>query len=61
VGNALFGGTAEYVALSFKAANMESWFAWYVVAIVSLALVASVLMPDTKRYSYLDGTAQGKI
>jgi MHS family alpha-ketoglutarate permease-like MFS transporter len=61
VGNALFGGTAEYVALSFKAANMESWFAWYVVAIVSLALVASVLMPDTKRYSYLDGSAQGKI
>src|SRR4051794_21472962 len=61
VGNALFGGTAEYVALSFKGANLESWFAWYVVALVSLALVASVLMPDTRRYSYLDGTAQGKI
>jgi metabolite-proton symporter len=60
VGNALFGGTAEYVALSFKGANLESWFAWYVVALVCLSLIASVLMPDTRRYSYLDGTAQGK-
>ena len=61
VGNALFGGTAEYVALSFKGANLESWFAWYVVALVCLSLIAAVLMPNTKRYSYLDGTAQGKI
>ena len=61
VGNALFGGTAEYVALSFKAANMESWFAWYVVVLVGVALIASLMMPDTRRTSFLDGTAHGKI
>ena len=61
VGNALFGGTAEYVALSFKSAGRESWFAWYVVVLVAIALVASLLMPDTRRHSYLDGTADGRI
>ena len=61
VGNALFGGTAEYVALSFKSAGREGWFAWYVVVLVAIALVASLLMPDTRRHSYLDGTAQGQI
>ena len=56
VGNALFGGTAEYVALSFKAAGREEWFAWYVTALVASAFVASVMMPDTRQHSYLDGT-----
>lgn len=56
VGNALFGGTAEYVALSLKSAGREEWFAWYVTALVGVAFVASTLMPDTRRKSYLDGT-----
>ena len=56
VGNALFGGTAEYVALSLKSAGHEEWFAWYVTALVAVAFVASMLMPDTRRKSYLDGT-----
>jgi metabolite-proton symporter len=56
VGNALFGGTAEYVALSLKSAGREEWFAWYVTALVAVAFVASMLMPDTRRKSYLDGT-----
>ena len=56
VGNALFGGTAEYVALSLKSAGREEWFAWYVTALVGVAFVASMLMPDTRRKSYLDGT-----
>ena len=56
VGNALFGGTAEYVALSLKSAGREEWFAWYVTALVGVAFVASMLMPDTRRRSYLDGT-----
>ena len=30
VANAMFGGTAEYVALWIKSAGRESWFAWYV-------------------------------
>jgi MHS family alpha-ketoglutarate permease-like MFS transporter len=56
VGNALFGGTAEYVALSLKSAGREEWFAWYVTVLVAVAFVASMLMPDTRRRSYLDGT-----
>ena len=58
VGNAMFGGTAEYVALSFKASGRESWFAWYVGALCAVAFVASVLMPDNRRESFLDGTAR---
>jgi metabolite-proton symporter len=56
VGNALFGGTAEYVALSLKASGREEWFAWYVTTMVAVAFAASVMMPDTRRKSYLDGT-----
>jgi metabolite-proton symporter len=56
IANALFGGTAEYVALSLKASGREEWFAWYVTALVAVAFVASVLMPDTRQKSYLDGT-----
>jgi metabolite-proton symporter len=60
VGNALFGGTAEYVALSLKSAGHEGWFAWYVTVLVGVAFVASMLMPDTRRTSYLDGTWDSK-
>jgi metabolite-proton symporter len=56
VGNALFGGTAEYVALSLKSSGREEWFAWYVTALVAVAFAASLLLPDTRRRSYLDGT-----
>jgi metabolite-proton symporter len=59
VANALFGGTAEYVALSLKASGREEWFAWYVTALVAVAFVASVMMPDTRQKSYLDGTWKG--
>jgi MFS family permease len=31
VANAMFGGTAEYVALWLKSSGHEQWFAWYVV------------------------------
>lgn len=57
VGNAMFGGTAEYVALWFKSAGNEGAFGWYVTALIAIALVASLLMPDTRRNSHLDGTA----
>jgi len=56
IANALFGGTAEYVALSLKASGREEWFSWYVTALVAVAFVASVMMPDTRQQSYLDGT-----
>ncbi|WP_431950799.1 MFS transporter [Actinacidiphila sp. bgisy167] len=48
IANALFGGTAEYVALWFKEAGHERAFFWYVSACALVSLVTYVLMPDTR-------------
>jgi len=58
VANAIFGGTAEYVALWLKSSGQEQWFDWYVSGIVAIGLAASVIMPDTRKYGYLEGTGQ---
>ncbi|MFO1155990.1 MAG: MFS family transporter [Rhodospirillales bacterium] len=58
VANAMFGGSAEYVALSFKASGREAWFAWYVAVMAAVALAASVWMPDTRKLGYLEGSGQ---
>lgn len=49
IGNALFGGTAENVALAFKSAGLESGFYWYVTALAAVALVAGLMLSDTRR------------
>lgn len=49
--NALFGGTAEYVALWFKKAGAESGFFVYVAVANALALLVSLGMRDTQRHS----------
>jgi MHS family alpha-ketoglutarate permease-like MFS transporter len=51
LGNALFGGTAEYVALWFKREGVESAFYWYVSAMIGVALIGFLLLPETKRTS----------
>jgi len=51
--NALFGGTAEYAALWFKSVGHESTFFWYVVGMGGVALIAVLLMPDTRHRGYL--------
>ncbi|MFH6781064.1 MULTISPECIES: MFS family transporter [Methylobacterium] len=56
VANALFGGTAEFIALSFKQAGSESHFSYYVAAVVSVSFLGAVLMPDLRTRGYLDGT-----
>ncbi|MGP3690056.1 MFS transporter [Streptomyces sp. IBSNAI002] len=48
IANALFGGTAEYVALWFKSSGHEKMFFWYVSACALVSLVTYVLMPDTR-------------
>jgi MFS family permease len=58
VANALFGGTAEYVALWLKSAGRESWFAWYVAGMAAIGLAAALIMPDTRKYGYLEGSGQ---
>lgn len=51
---ALFGGTAEYVALWFKQAGQEHWFYWYVTGCIAISLLVYALMRDTKTRSTLD-------
>ncbi len=50
----LFGGTAEYVALWFKAQGMESGFYWYVVSCISISLLIYWKMPEPKSHSKID-------
>jgi MFS transporter, MHS family, alpha-ketoglutarate permease len=47
----LFGGSAEYVALWFKAHGHESWFYWYASGAIFVSLVVYATMPDTKKNS----------
>lgn len=61
LGNAMFGGTAEYVALSLKASGREEWFAWYVSALALVAFAASLWMPDTRTRGYLEGSGQVEV
>lgn len=44
VANALFGGSAEYVALSLKAAGSETSFFWYVSAMGAIAFLVSLML-----------------
>ena len=46
--NALFGGTAEAVALQFKRSGWEQGFYWYVTATVAVSLVVYLRMRDTR-------------
>lgn len=60
---AIFGGTAEYLALWFKQAGHESWFFAYVTAIMFASLLVYLRMRDTAMTSWInteatDGTAE---
>jgi MHS family alpha-ketoglutarate permease-like MFS transporter len=54
---ALFGGTAEYVALWFKGAGMESGYYWYVATCVLISLLVYSTMKDTRDNSEMDKDA----
>ncbi len=49
--NAVFGGTAEYVALWFKSIGLERGFYWYVTAMIAISLLVYLRMPETRRTS----------
>ncbi len=51
---AIFGGTAEYVALHFKNAGHESYFYWYVSGCVFISLLVYMAMRDTKKTSLME-------
>jgi len=51
LGNAAFGGTAEYAALWFKQGGAESGFYIYVAAMAAIACVISIFLRDTQKTS----------
>ncbi|WP_228459224.1 MFS transporter [Chryseobacterium carnipullorum] len=51
---AIFGGTAEYVALWFKQAGTEQYFYWYITGCILFSLIVYAGMKDTKDNSSLD-------
>ena len=50
VANAIFGGSAEYVALDLKSLGHESSFYWYVTAMMALAFGVSLRLPRQARH-----------
>ena len=51
---ALFGGTAEYVALYLKEIGYEHAFYWYVTGCIAISLGVYALMRDTRDFSAMD-------
>ncbi|TPG13702.1 MFS transporter [Sphingomonas oligophenolica] len=48
IGNALFGGTAEYAALFAKSRGYESGFYWYVAVMLAITSYAFWRLPETR-------------
>lgn len=44
IANALFGGSAEYVALSLKSMGIETAFFWYVSVMAAIAFLVSLML-----------------
>jgi MHS family alpha-ketoglutarate permease-like MFS transporter len=53
IANAIFGGTAEYIALWFKDAGLERGFYWYVTAMIAVSLATYLTMRDTRDHSLI--------
>ncbi|MHA6161830.1 MFS family transporter [Pseudomonas sichuanensis] len=54
VANAVFGGSAEYVALGLKTLGMENTFYWYVTAMMAVAFLFSLRLPKQAQYLHDD-------
>ena len=53
IGNALFGGTAEYVALWFKAQGIESGFYIYLTVIMAIGALIALRLRDSRDHSLI--------
>ena len=53
IANAVFGGTAEFVALWLKDAGRETSFFWYVSVMCLLSLAVTWRMKETSRHGFL--------
>lgn len=54
IGNSLFGGSAEYVALGLKNAGVPTLFGWYVVVMCVVGFVASWFLWDNRHRNLID-------
>ena len=54
VANAVFGGSAEYVALGLKSMGHEPAFYWYVTGMMVLAFIVSLRLPREGKYLHHD-------
>ena len=52
--NAIFGGSAEYVALGLKSMGMENSFYWYVTVMMAIAFLFSFRLPKQPKYLHHD-------
>ena len=50
VANAIFGGSAEYVALGLKSIGHEEAFYWYVTVMMAIVFVVSLSLPRQPTY-----------
>lgn len=57
---AIFGGSAEYIALWVKEAGHETWYYWYITACIFISLLVYLLMKDTKKNSELNRETPGE-
>ena len=53
IGNAIFAGTLEMVALALKGAGVEWLFYIYVAVVIAMAGVATLLLPETRERSLI--------
>lgn len=51
---AVFGGSAEYIALWLKERQYESYYYWYITCCIFISLMVYVFMKDTKEHSKLN-------
>jgi MHS family dicarboxylic acid transporter PcaT-like MFS transporter len=54
VANALFGGSAEFVALNLKNMGNENAFYWYVTVMMAIAFLFSLRLPKQPKYLHTD-------
>lgn len=54
---AVFGGSAEYVALWFKQQQVEEYYYWYITGCIAFSLIVYVYMKDTSKNSMLKDAA----
>jgi MHS family alpha-ketoglutarate permease-like MFS transporter len=53
IANAIFGGSAEAVALQLKSMGSESYFFWYVTILTCISFLVSLWMPDSSKTGHL--------